>query len=150
MWPSSGCHDNFCGKSLGWFLRTKIILRGGMWRSDWFQYRRQIAHWVKHLTRGCDYRPIESVILSPRYNTFIIHINLNIYILLSAMYCAQDQSLTELEILLVAFDRILTSFKKQSLSDWILELSLFDLVNKNIWNTSQLSLFSRYLATFIY
>ena len=99
MWPSSGCHDNFCGKSLGWFLRTKIILRGGMWRSDWFQYRRQIAHWVKHLTRGFDYRPIESVILSPRYNTFIIHINLNIYILLSAMYCAQDQSLTELEIL---------------------------------------------------
>lgn len=49
--------------------------------------------------RGFDYRPIESVILSPRYNTFIIHINLNIYILLSAMYCAQDQSLTELEIL---------------------------------------------------
>lgn len=49
--------------------------------------------------RGFDYRPIESVILSPRYNTFIIHIILNIYILLSAMYCAQDQSLTELEIL---------------------------------------------------
>lgn len=48
---------------------------------------------------GFDYRPIESVILSPRYNTFIIHINLNIHILLSAMYCAQDQSLTELEIL---------------------------------------------------